>query len=163
MKFRDFLGALVFLGAMSVVHAQRVDGIEYGEANNVLLESLRSQAEPSKDLVSLGKFGDGRFWVSDKSVRRNWQSHVIFKMFKVNDKPKNLLTSNDAFKRQKRVFYTYVETIAVLDCDKKLFSIKAESMYASPQEVVSSSLYDEEFLPFRSGTVMERLHQTYCF
>ena len=162
MKFRDVCWAAFFACALSVGHAQRIDGLDYGEPDNGLLHSLNNK-EPSKDLVSLGKFGDGNFWVSDKSVRRDWQSHVIFKMFKVNDKPKNLLTSNDAFKRQKRVSYTYVETIAVLNCDKKLFSIKAESMYASPQEVVSSSLYDEEFLPFRSGTVMERLHQTYCF
>jgi len=162
MKFRDVCWAVSLACALSVVHAQRIDGLDYGEPNNGLLQVL-SNKEPSKDLVALGKFGDGNFWVSDKSVRRNWQSRVIFKMFKVHDKPKYLPTPNDAFKRQKRVAYTYVETIAELDCEKKMFSIKAESMYASPDALVSSAPYDEEFLPFRSGTVMERLHQTYCF
>jgi hypothetical protein len=74
-----------------------------------------------------------------------------------------LPTANDPFKRQKRQAYSLVETVAALDCEKKLFSIKAESLYANPQTLVSAASYEEEFLPFRTGTVMERLHQTYCF
>jgi hypothetical protein len=152
-----------------MAHAQRMDGIEYGASDNPELKRLTSVkglvgwVDDTYDLQPLGKFGDGVFWVSDKSVRRNWQAHVILKMFKSYDKAKFFKPTNDPFKRRKRLGYTNTESIVEFDCQQKLYSIKAESLYSSKLELVNSEVFEEDFVGFKAGTVMERLHQKYCF
>ena len=168
MKPRHLIWGLTLASALSCAHADRIDGLEFGEPENAAIERLGaakgnlSWRDPEGDLELLGKFGDGAFWVSDKSVRRDWQGHVIFKMFKVYDKPKFFRPPNDPFKRQKRVAYTSTESVVEYVCAKKVFAIKAESLYSKEHELLDSDRFPEDFGGFRPGTVMERVHQKYC-
>ena len=169
MKKLSLIGLVALCLFTTMARAERLDGIEYGASDNLELKRLDSVkgtvgwVDDTYDLQSLGKFGDGVFWVSDKSVRRNWQAHVILKMFKTYEKPKFFKPTNDPFKRKKRLGYTHTESIVAFDCQKKFYSIKAESWYSSKLELVNSEVFEEDFVAFKAGTVMERLHQKYCF
>jgi hypothetical protein len=168
MNKKHLILGLAMAGLFNAVQAERIDGIEYGEPDNQLLkriDSARGQVDwkdPAQDLEALGKFGDGTFWVSDKSVRRNWQGQVILKIFKTYDKPKFFRPTNDPFKRQKRTAYTATESIVALDCAKKVYSVKAESLYASDLSLVDSDPYPDEFVAFKPNTPMAHLQQKYC-
>lgn len=169
MKTHQLIVSLALLGCLSAVQAQRIDGIDYGEPDNPLLQriysvqNIASWADPAQDLEVLGQFGDGTFWLSDKSVRRNSQGHVILKIFKIYDKPKFLRHTNDPFKRQNRRPYNATESIVELDCVNKVYAVKAESLYDSSFSVVESDPYDTEFSAFKPGSMMARVQQLYCF
>lgn len=149
-------------------NAERVDGIEFGESNNLLLQRLVSDAttprwqDPQKDLQVVGHFGDGTFWVSDKSVRRNWQEHVIFKLFKIYDKTKYLTETDEKSKKKTRIAFTATESVIELNCAQKVYSVKTEAFYAPNQALIKAESYKEEFVGFKTGTALERLHQQYC-
>ena len=150
-------------------NAERIDGIEVGETNNLLLQRLVSEAttprwqDPQRDLQVVGKFGDGTFWVSDKSVRRNWQEHVIFKLIKLYDKTKYLTETDDKTKKKVRTAFSAAESVIELNCGQKVYSVKAEAFYAPNQSLVKAEIYKEEFVAFKTGTALASLYQQYCF
>ncbi len=169
MKKHQLLMSLALAGCLSAVQAQRIDGMDYGEPDNPLLQRIfsvqhmASWTDPTQDLVALGKFGDGTFWLSDKSVRRNWQGHVILKLFKIYDTPKFLRHTNDPFRRQKRTPYSATESIVALDCENKTYAVKSDALYDSSLNLVSSESYKYEFSAFKLDSVMARVQQNYCF
>ena len=149
-------------------NAERVDGIEFGESNNLLLQRLVSDAttprwqDPQKDLQVVGHFGDGTFWVSDKSVRRNWQEHVILKLFKVYDKNRFFTETDEKTKKKVRIAFAATESIIELNCTNKVYSVKGEAFYAPNQSLIKSDIFQEEFVGFKAGTAMAQVHQRYC-
>ena len=153
---------------ISGASAQRIDGIELGESNNLLLQRLVSNAaapawqDPQKDLQAVGKFGDGTFWVSDKSVRRNWQEHVIFKLIKLYDKNRFLNETDEQTKKRVRIAFTAAESVIELNCANKQYSVKGEAFYSPKTELIKAEIYKEEFVAFKAGSAIERLHQQYC-
>jgi replicative superfamily II helicase len=149
--------------------AERVDGIEFGETNNLLLQRLASEAttptwqDPQMDLQVVGYFGDGTFWISDKSVRRNWQEHVIFKLVKMYDKTKYLSDTDEKTQQRMRIAYTANESVIELNCAQKAYSVKAEAFYDAKQSMVRAQAYKEEFIGFKKGSAVAWVHQQYCF
>lgn len=169
MAHHKFILGLALALVMGCASAQRIDGIELGEPHNALLERLVSGAatpgwqDPHKDLQTVGKFGDGTFWVSDKSVRRNWQEHVIFKLIKTYQKS-NFFTETDAqTRKRKRIAFSFSESVIELNCADKVYSVKGEAFYSPASELIKAEIYMEEFVGFKAGTAMARLHQQYCF
>jgi hypothetical protein len=156
-------------GALSAAQAERIDGIAYGEPDNLLLQRIQSVkneagwTDPTQDLEVLGKFGDGTFWLSDKSVRRDWQGQVILKLFKLYDRPKFLRNTNDPFRRQKRTPYDVTESIVALDCENKTYAVKTDALYDNSLGLVSTETYNPVFSAYKPGSVMELVQQKYCF
>lgn len=169
MTHPRILLSMVLALVMSSASAQRIDGIELGEANNPLLQRLVSEArtprwqDPERDLEVVGKFGDGTFWVSDKSVRRNWQEHVILKLVKVYEKNRFFTETDEKTKKKVRIAFAASESIIELNCAGKVYSVKGEAFYAPNQSLIKSEIFQEEFVGFKAGTAMERVHQRYCF
>lgn len=169
MKLRHVFFGIALSSVFGVASAERIDGIEYAEPDNALLKRLDSVKHIPKwvddayDLQPLGTFGDGAFWISDKSVRRNWQGQVILKLFKIYDKPKFFKPKGDPFKRHKRAGYTATESIVAFDCSQKRYAIKAESLYTRQLDLLNSEAFEDDFVGFKAGSVLALVHQKYCF
>ncbi len=167
MPLKSIFLSFILLATLGVAFAHRVDGIEYGEAQNADLAQLHSaktnasSTNSNADLVPIFQSKGVHFFISDKSMRHNWKNNLIVKVYKLYDTPKRLRVSNDP-PQSKSAQYLASESIIEVDCTRRVYTLKAEALYSAGFQLVQVDSYPEKFIDYKPQSPIGEIHQQFC-